>query len=207
MAQHFLFPINFAFPYWTLKRIFGASRKQWNVVRLFFRLLPSATKLRRLCFYTCLSVHRGVCLSACWNTTTTPREQTPTSLGADTPLGADAPLQSRHPPRADTPEQTSSGSRHPPGADTHPEQTPPRSRHPLWEQTHPWEQTPPSPISRRLLLRTARILLECILVVQRSTMYTPKAKIHLWIRQTVKVCLYIIVKGHAFWKILICSVH
>ena len=54
------------------------------------RLLPSATKLRRLCFYTCLSVHRGgVCLSACWDTTTNPP-------------------RSRHrpPPGACTPQQT-----------------------------------------------------------------------------------------------------
>ena len=31
--------------------------------------LPSATKLRRLCFYRRLSVDGGVCLSACWDTT------------------------------------------------------------------------------------------------------------------------------------------
>ena len=44
---------------------------EWN-------LLPSATKLRRLCFYRRLSVHveGGVCLSACWDTTP-PWEQTP----------------------------------------------------------------------------------------------------------------------------------
>ena len=67
------------------------------------------------------------------------------------------PPSSRHP-----------RSRHPLGADTPPERTPPwsrplRSRHP-----HPLEQTPPSrsrpPLSRRLLLRMVRILLECILV-------------------------------------------
>ena len=42
--------------------------------------LPSATKLRRLCFYTCLSVilfTGGVCLSACWDIT--PREGSITS--------------------------------------------------------------------------------------------------------------------------------
>ena len=64
-------------------------------------ILPSATKLRRLCFYTCLSV-RGVCLSACWDTT---------------PPGAGTPL--------------------------------------------------PPPHSRRLLLRTVRILLECILFLKK----------------------------------------
>ena len=57
------------------------------------------------------SVHRGVCLSACWDTTT------PLPPGADTP----PPPTSRHPQRAD-----------PPGADTPSlqEQTPPRSRPP-----------------------------------------------------------------------------
>ena len=67
---------------------------------------------------------------------------------------AGAPSQSRHPP---------SGAGNPPG-----------SRHPLWEQAaplgrHPPEQAPPGadipPPSRRLLLWTVRILLECILVI------------------------------------------
>ena len=53
---------------------------------LIFRLisLPSATELRRLCFYRCLSVHRGgacsrrgVCLSACWDTPLPRRPPTP----------------------------------------------------------------------------------------------------------------------------------
>ena len=73
--------------------------------------------LRRLCFYTCLSVilfTEGVCLSACWDTTPPPhksrhpREQTP-------PQEQTHPQEQAHPP----------GSRHPPGADTSP-----RSRHP-----------------------------------------------------------------------------
>ena len=61
-------------------------------------LLPPATKLGQGYVFTgvCDSVHRGgVCISACWDTTT--------------PLGADPP-RSRHPP----------GIRHPPGADTSP---------------------------------------------------------------------------------------
>ena len=62
------------------------------------------------------------------------------------PPGA-GPPGNRHP----------SGSKHPP----HREQAPPRSRHPL-EQTPP-SSRPPAP-SRRLLLRTVRILLEYILV-------------------------------------------
>ena len=80
------------------------------------------------------------------------------------PRGRHPPEQM--PPATDTPpEQTPPpGSRHhPPGVDTPP------------EQTHPPEQTPPPPGAdapgadtpppeRRPLLRTVRILLECILV-------------------------------------------
>ena len=94
-------------------------------------LLPSATKLRRLCFYRCLSVHRGrgVCLSAWWDTH--PPEQTPLS---------------RHPQ-----EQTPPRSRHPreqtPLDQTPPEQTPPRADTPLGADTsqswHFPELTPP----------------------------------------------------------------
>ena len=80
-------------------------------------LLPSATKLRRLCFYRCVSVHTGgVCLSACWDTT---------------PPGADTP-GSRHPPGADTPQ-----SRHPPTRSRHPRaDTPPPERWPLLRTVH-----------------------------------------------------------------------
>ena len=54
------------------------------------------------------SVHRGVCLSACW-------DSRPPPLGADTSLEPDTP------PGADTPpEQTPPGTRHFPGADTPP---------------------------------------------------------------------------------------
>ena len=71
----------------------------------------SQTKLRRLCFYTCLSFcsQGGFCLSACW----------------DIPPGAD-----------------------PPGTDPLPSGAPRKQ----------------TPLSRRPLLRTVRILLECILV-------------------------------------------
>ena len=90
----------------------------------------------------------GVCLSACWDTTTPrsrhPPEQTPPSTRQNP--------RSR-PPRTGPPlEQTPPLKQTPPGADT-----------PL-EQTPPWEQTAPSREQRRLLLRTVRILLECILV-------------------------------------------
>ena len=77
-------------------------------------LLPSVTKLRRLCFYTCLSFcsQGGVCLSACWDTTpprSTPApweasllKHTPHSPGS-TPLGSTPPRKhtppGRHPLR------------------------------------------------------------------------------------------------------------
>ena len=81
------------------------------------KFLPSATKLRRLCFYRRPSVHGGgVCLSTGWDTTPHP--------GADTPL---------------------------PGADIAPE--------------------------RRPLLRTVRILLECIKsIVINSHMTSPRKR-------------------------------
>ena len=106
--------------------------------------LPSATKLRRLCFYRRLSVHRGVCLSAWWDTHT-PQEQTPP--GVNIPPRSRHP-KSRHPSGADTPLRT----------DTQPQSRPPMSRHPP-------KQTPPK---RRPLLWTVRILLKCILVTSRN---------------------------------------
>ena len=73
-------------------------------------LLPSATKLRRLCFYTCLSFcsqgGRGLCLSACWDTNPTQTRHPP---GSRHPPREQTPPQTRHPPR----------SRHPPPADGH----------------------------------------------------------------------------------------
>ena len=73
--------------------------------------LPCATKLRRLCFYTCLVIlfTGGVCLSACWDTL---------------PPGADTPPRSRHPLEADPPDQAPPQSRHPPDQ-APPDQAPP----------------------------------------------------------------------------------
>ena len=88
------------------------------------RSLPSATKLRRLCFYTCLSVilfTGGVCLSACWNTTQ-PGSRYPPRSRHPSPGAGTSPPWAGTPPEQSTP----SGSRHPPGADN---PTPP-SRHP-----------------------------------------------------------------------------
>ena len=54
-------------------------------------LLPSATKLRRLCFYRRLSVHRGGCLPQCMlGYHTLGSRHHP--LGADTPWGGDTTL-------------------------------------------------------------------------------------------------------------------
>ena len=98
--------------------------------------LPSATKLRRLCFYTCLSFcSQGGGLPQCM-------------------LGHHPP-----PPRAGTPwEQT------PPRSGTPREQTPPGTHTPPDQEHSPEQATPPPREQRRLLLRTVRILLECILV-------------------------------------------
>ena len=112
------------------------------------------------------SVHRGggVCLSACWDTTT-PGADSP---GADTPL-EQTPPGSRHPPWS---RQTPPRADTPPEADTpHPKQTPPRSRHPPGSRhpraDTPWEQTPPlaSRLRDTVNERPVRILLECILVL------------------------------------------
>ena len=114
----------------------------------------------------------GVCLSACWDTTPPGADIPPGAdpPGADTPR-ADTPWsrhpppphQSRHPPQSRHPlEQTppKEWTLHSPGADT------PQSRHPSGADTLLWEQTPPraDPPEIRPLLRTVRILLECILV-------------------------------------------
>ena len=81
--------------------------------QLFIHLnfLPSATKLRRLCFYRRLSVHmKGVCLSACWDTTPLPQSRQPP--GVDIPPGPDRP------PRADTPWDQTPRDRTPPSRET-----------------------------------------------------------------------------------------
>ena len=109
-------------------------------------LLPSATKLRRLCFYTCLSFCSQGGLPLCMLGYHPPAADPPTpgpgTCWEETP-------QTRHPPP-------------PPGADTPPDQAPPRPGITQGADTAR-EQTPPG---RWLLLRTVRILLECILVLK-----------------------------------------
>ena len=106
-------------------------------LRLF---LPSATKLRRLSFYTCLSFCSQGGSASVLAGIPPPPEQTPCHPSPRT----------RHPPEQTPPDQA------PPGADT------PQTRQPL----PPRADTPPGPgiPGRRLLLRMLRILLECILV-------------------------------------------
>ena len=98
-----------------------------------FSLLPSATKLRRLCFYKRVSVHGGGYL-------------TRYPPGPGTP-----PWDQVHPPRT--------------------RYTPRDQVHPLGPGTPPVPGTPTPQI--RLLLRTVRILLECILVIIKLTPWLP----------------------------------
>ena len=100
--------------------------------------------------FVILFTGEGVCLSACWDTP--PRSRHPpgadtpeqTSPQADTPQELTPPEQT--PPRADTPRADTPWSRHLLEADTPRSRYPPRSRHPP-EQTPPGadppEQTPP----------------------------------------------------------------
>ena len=134
-------------------------------------LLQSAMKLRRLCFYTCVSVHRGVCLSACWDTTCS-RSRCPLT----SPPQNQAPSQDQTPPGAGTPLQQGPRDQIPPGPGTPQDQASPQP---------PWDQAPPNLPNRRLLLRTVCILLECILVqgvwlplsIMRTLQYVRKGEI------------------------------
>ena len=108
-------------------------------VRLFYR--PQRSCEGYVFTPVCLSTERGdVFLSACWDTILP---------GAGNPPDQTRPPRNRNPPgtRPAPPQQTQSG----------PDQTrPPGSSPPPQDQTRP--------PSRQLLVRTVRILLECILV-------------------------------------------
>ena len=138
------------------------------------------------------SVHRGegVCLSACWDTTTphpeqTPPDQIPTPLGAANP-GSRPPLdQTPHPPRS-----------RPPWPDTHPPTLPGADTPPGADS--PQEQTPPPPGSRlqhAVYERPVRILLECILVMVSHCMPHVRCEnlcLSLWRRKKSK---YMVIWG------------
>ena len=125
----------------------------------FFVFLPSTTKLRRLCFYRRVSVHGGGV-----------PDQVHPPLGPGTPLKPGTPPGPVHPlgrytPRAGTPP----GQVHPLGRYTPQDMVhPPGQVHPPGPGTPPTKpSTPPDqvhPLEIRPLLRTVRILLECILV-------------------------------------------
>ena len=152
-------------------------------------LLPSATKLRRLCFYTCLSFcsQGGVPgqVHPLGPGTPPPGRYTPQAL--HTP-GRYIP-QALHTPGRYIPQAGTSLGRYPPGryppAGTPPGRytpgryTPQDQVHPLGPGTAPQAGTPrqvhpsqtmypPPRKQRRLLLRTVRILLECILVFNEN---------------------------------------
>ena len=129
------------------------------------RSLPSATKLRRLCFYRHVSVHRGG----------VPDQVHPPGTRY-TPRTRSTPGQVHPPTRC-----TLSRPGTPPRPGTSPWQVhPPDQVHPL-DQVHPPDQVhipragthpPPRPGTHppeiRPLLRTVRILLECILVTSND---------------------------------------
>ena len=110
-----------------------------NINQLDSIFLPPATKLGQGYVFTgvCDSLNRG-CLPQCMLGYTPP--------GSRHPPQEQTPHQSRPPKSRPTPGADTSGSRHPPGADTPrsrpPEQTTPRSSHPP-PSRHPPKQTPP----------------------------------------------------------------
>ena len=88
----------------SLYNFFAVTHNNYVCVNITMSFLPSATKLQRLYFYTCLSV----CLSACRDTT--PHDQAPSPASPRSrPLRTRHP-QSRHPPGADTPQQTATAA-------------------------------------------------------------------------------------------------
>ena len=141
-----------------------------NSLKYFYRSQPSCGQ-GNIFVPVCHTVHRGMCLPQCMLGYHTPWEQTPPQSrhppeqippGADTPRGAD-PLGSRHPqsrhcPRSrHPPEQIPPGSRQPPRTDT-------PHRHPPGADTHP----PGSRLRHTVNERPVRILLECILVMNKT---------------------------------------
>ena len=150
---------------------------------LVSQFLPSATKLRRLCFYRRVSVHRGEYLTRYtpWNQIDPPAGRPPgrytppqtrytpldqvhlprpgTPPGRYTPQTRYTPHRTRYIPPAGTPP---SGQVHPP------DQVHPPTRCTSPDQVHTPGQVTPctryTPPEIRPLLRTVRILLECILV-------------------------------------------
>ena len=127
--------------------------------------------LRRLCFYTCLSVilftRRGVCLSAWWDSRP-PQER--------------APPRSRHPPP---------WNRQPSAAAT----PPPHRAASLPPSRHPPEQTPPPRTACWEIRATSgryTVLLECIFVyinIYPRCLFLRKTRMHSSRMRTARGCL------------------
>ena len=131
--------------------------------------MHSCYRLQRSCgqgnIFTpaCHSVHRGGVSASVHAGIPPPRSRHP--LAGRHPPGADPPKADTPPEQAHTPQ-----SRHPPGS-RHPWSRHPCSRHPPPEADTPQEQTPPPGSRRRHTVneRPVRILLECILVINKIT--------------------------------------
>ena len=142
-----------------------------HAVQPIFHLLPPTNIVcEGYVFTLCVSVHGWgrVCLSACWDTTTTP------------------PLEQTHTPLADTP----AWSRHslPPGT-RHP---PPCEQAPLLGPGTPWDQADPPrtsyPHAQCMLGNTVNkravcILLECNLVLKIISLITMNKTVHKCLRE------------------------
>ena len=116
----------------------------YSIVQVAY-LLPSATKLRRLCFYLSVCPQGGVCLSTCWDAT--PGTRPPRTRQPPPPQDQAPPLEPGTP----------LGPGMPPGPN------PPWTRHP------PRDQAPPPPsVEQTATAATVCILLECILVLKRK---------------------------------------
>ena len=94
------------------------------------KFLPSATKLRRLCFYRRVSVHRG----GVPDQVLPPDQVHPSPLGPGTPPGTRYTPRGRYtPPQAGTPP----GPGTPPGRYTRPNSPPPPDTATAADGTHP----------------------------------------------------------------------
>ena len=105
-----------------------------SVDRLSYLFLPSATKLQRLCFFTCLSVHRR----STWAGTplrpgTPPGPGTPRARYTPTPSGQVPPPDQAHPPGPGTPPDQA----HSPDLVQPPARYTPRTRFIPRDQVHP----------------------------------------------------------------------
>ena len=169
----------------------------------------------------CHSVHRGVYLSACWDTPLrrpSTQEETPQRRSPQRRPQEETPLPSpwRRPPQEETPEETfppretpkKRPPRRPPektplGGDPLPRGDPP-GRRPLSPEKTPLAQ---SMLGDTVNTRAARILLECNLVILTVLMTTDRHKVIYDIRANNKYfawkCITRLINN--FYIILICD--